>query len=92
MALANRSTGARAHESGFLGAGRAQKKANAAPAAEPLELTLLLFSPRTHEFVAEVNMRYAGPSLAQALSRFSDRVHSELPGLTCMGWKWDEPR
>jgi hypothetical protein len=55
-----------------------------------LELSATLFAAETQEPVGRVSMRYTGASVDDALAKFAARLRAELPGATCVGWKWKD--
>lgn len=59
-------------------------------AAEPdaLELAARIYDPKSHEWVAAIEMRYTGSSVDEALQQLDGELAHLLPAATCSGWKW----
>jgi hypothetical protein len=57
-----------------------------APRRPAFEMSASLFSVRQHRSVAQVEMKYTGASIDEAIKRFSERLAAALPGLSCAGW------
>ena len=53
------------------------------------ELAASLYSVSAKHSVGVVAMSYDGPSVAEALSKFTARFQQEMAGSRCGGWSWD---
>jgi hypothetical protein len=60
--------------------------------SHPLEISASLFSVRLHHTVAAVRMEYRGSSRSEAITNFSDKLRSALPGSVCTNWDWSAIR
>jgi hypothetical protein len=56
-----------------------------------LDVSASLFSVSAHRSVAEIAMTYSGATVDDALTRFAQRLATDLPGATCAGWDWAAP-
>jgi hypothetical protein len=50
------------------------------------EMSASLFSVRQHHSVAQVELKYTGESIDEAVKKFSEKLASAVPGLSCAGW------
>ncbi|MGZ3422873.1 MAG: hypothetical protein ACXWUG_04550 [Polyangiales bacterium] len=55
---------------------------------DALEVAARVYAPKTHEWVAALEMRYSGSSAEEALARFDGELAQLLPGAACTGWTW----
>jgi len=55
------------------------------------ELSASLFSRAAHKLVAQVDLRYTGDDLDEAMSSFAKKLETVVPGATCVGWNWPSP-
>ena len=65
-----------------------------APAVEDdhvFELSASLFSRAAHKLVAQVDLRYTGDDLDAAMTGFTKKLETVMPGATCAGWNWPNP-
>ena len=65
-----------------------------APSAEDdhvFELSASIFSRALHKLVAQVDLRYTGDDLDEAMSAFAKKLETVVPGATCAGWNWPSP-
>jgi hypothetical protein len=92
-----RSAGNMAPQGGGMGGGGGLPRANgpmfrphAPPAAlDRLDLSASLFSVPKAASVALVALEYSGESVDEAITGFTAKLASALPGATCTGWNWD---
>ena len=52
------------------------------------EMAVSLYSVAKGASLGLVAMKYAGPSVDDAVSRLAERLRADLPGLSCAGWTW----
>jgi hypothetical protein len=55
------------------------------------ELSASLFSRAAHKLVAQVDLRYTGDDLDEAMGEFAKKLGAVVPEATCTGWKWPDP-
>ncbi len=78
---------------GGRGGGR---RGGPAPREDPVDdnafdVFVSLFSVQTHQIVLSFTMQYTGTTVDDAIKKFATRLGVELPGSSCVGWKWNEP-
>jgi hypothetical protein len=57
-----------------------------------LEMAASIFSVRDHKTIVEISMKYDGKSREEAINLFVEKIASELPRVTCKGWRFaDKP-
>jgi hypothetical protein len=80
---------------GRRGGGRSGRPGHASSSTvandDALEMVARAYSPKAHEWVAQVEMRYSGTDVDEALARFNEEIGQLLPGASCSGWAWKEP-
>lgn len=55
------------------------------------ELSGSFFSPKEHKLVAQIDLRYTGDDLDEAMDEFTKKLKTLVPGATCVGWNWPSP-
>jgi hypothetical protein len=73
------------------GYGRRPRLGPEEPEDRVFELSASLYSVRGRRMVAEIDLRYAGDDLDEAMKAFATKLRGLLPGASCVGWKWPEP-
>jgi hypothetical protein len=53
------------------------------------ELSVSLYSIKTHKAVGQISMSYTGKTVEDALARFRERFAAETAGSSCSGWSVD---
>jgi len=81
----------RAQFGGRRGYARGATRIAPEPEAHVFELSASFYSAREHKLVAEVNLRYEGDDLDEAMDAFATKLRALLPGARCAGWTWPEP-
>ena len=60
-----------------------------APQEEHLfELSASLYSVALHKLVAQIDLRYDGDDLDEAMNAFTVKLRLLLPEAKCVGWNW----
>ena len=54
------------------------------------ELSASLYSVRAHKLVAEIDLRYGGDDLDEAMNAFVGKLKTVVPGASCVGWAWPD--
>jgi hypothetical protein len=80
--------------SGGGGRRRGGRRGGSAPtqeAADPnrLDISASLFSVSQRRSVALIQMRYAGASVQDAMTRFTAKLKDSVPDMKCVGWNWN---
>lgn len=57
-----------------------------------LVMTASFYSVRLRRGVARMSMTYEGPSAEDAVTHFAAELAKVVPGSTCRGFRWPEPR
>jgi hypothetical protein len=59
------------------------------PEAEHLfELSASFFSVKLHKLVVQIDLRYEGDDLDEAMDAFTKKLQLTLPEAKCVGWHW----
>jgi hypothetical protein len=58
---------------------------------DAFELSALLFSKSEHRSITRVALRYTGASFDEAVAKLTERMGTELHGMTCGAWSFDAP-
>jgi hypothetical protein len=74
---------------GRMGGGGGSRAPEPTTDQNVFELAASLYSVKTKHSVAVVAMSYTGSSVAEALTKFSDRFQLEMAGSRCSGWSRD---
>ncbi len=76
-----------------MGRGMARPRGSYAPPEDDhvFELSASLFSPKEHKLVAQIDLRYAGDDLDEAMGQFTAKLRGLVPGAKCAGWNWPNP-
>jgi hypothetical protein len=52
------------------------------------ELSASLYSVALQKLVAQIDLRYSGDDLDEALSAFATKLRLLVPDAQCVGWTW----
>jgi hypothetical protein len=75
---------------GRAGRGRGMSPSNETRDDRALQLAWTLFSVKSHETVADLQMRYTGQNADEAVDLFVEKLKKTIPDSLCVGWKWKE--
>ncbi len=87
-------TGTRTAQPMAMGRGMARPRMStyARPEDENVfELSASLYSPKEHKLVAQIDLRYTGDDLDEAMNEFTGKLKGLVPGAKCAGWSWPSP-
>ncbi len=80
---------------GGMGGARSGFGSGATPPPEDehlFELSASLFSVSLHKLVAQIDLRYTGEDLDEAMDAFTKKLRALAPGAACVGWTWEAPQ